>query len=183
MDISAWLLRYCTTILVEQETGAVMERIRVTRVKDVYETHQFLHQLKGILQDGQDADSSVRLVIIDALPPLFLPFLGESHNDGLGLMNHLVNTIKYLSLEYHVAFLVVNIALWSSNEEALENPREMSAGIRPALGHFWLHVPNTRLLIQKKTPPGDARTVTVTKSTSVALGRSCTVTISGKGVV
>jgi hypothetical protein len=59
-----------------------MERIRVTRIKDIYELFSFLHHLKTSLHHEQDGQHSVRIIILDSLPVLFFPFLGNNINDG-----------------------------------------------------------------------------------------------------
>lgn len=59
-----------------------MERIQVTRIKDIYELFSFLQHLKISLHHDQDGHHSVRIIILDSLPVLFFPFLGKNLNDG-----------------------------------------------------------------------------------------------------
>lgn len=71
-----------------------MERIQVTRVQDIYELFSFLQHLKTSLHHEQDGQHSIRIVLLDSLPVLFLPFLGNNLNDG--------KILPLFSLHYNV---------------------------------------------------------------------------------
>ncbi|XP_021916043.1 DNA repair protein RAD51 homolog 4 isoform X3 [Zootermopsis nevadensis] len=177
----------------DEVIGAVMERIRVTRIKDVYELFSFLQHLKTSLHHDQDGHHSVRIIILDSLPALFFPFLGKNLNDGLTLMNQMANTMKYIVTEYHVTFLVVNLAMQLLEEENVAGdgsneciPQDGNLVIcdtmKPALGKYWLDIPCTRLFIHKINST-ERRQIAVMKSTSLSTKKRCKVLINQKGVI
>ncbi|XP_068085617.1 DNA repair protein RAD51 homolog 4 isoform X2 [Anabrus simplex] len=172
----------------EELIGEVMEKIKVTRIQDVFQLFSFLHSLKERLQHEQDERSGVRLIIIDSLPTIFFPFLGETHSGGFGLMNHLASTMKYIAQEFHIAFLLVNFATrWhgdvapGDDDENDDGSSDVSETIKPTLGKYWLHVPSTRLFLEKKSK-SDEVVISVIKSTRIKVGKLCSVVISSRGV-
>jgi hypothetical protein len=112
---------------------------------------------------------------------------------GLGLMNHLANTMKYIVTECHVAFLVVNLAMQFLVEENVHAdvsneclPQDENLVIcdtmKPALGKYWLDVPCTRLFMHK-IDSSERRQITVMKSTSLSTRKYCKVLIHPTGVI
>ncbi|PNF36887.1 DNA repair protein RAD51-like protein 4 [Cryptotermes secundus] len=177
----------------DEVIGAVMERIQVTRIQDIYELFSFLQHLKTSLHHEQDGDHSVRIIFLDSLPVLLFPFLGNDLNDGLGLMNQLANTMKYIVTEFHITFIVVNLAMQFLEEENVPTvvsneclPRDenlvMCETVKPALGKYWLDVPCMRLFIHK-FDSSERREITVMKSTSLSTRKYCKVLIHPAGVI
>jgi hypothetical protein len=112
---------------------------------------------------------------------------------GLGLMNQLANTMKYIATEYHVTFLVVNLAMQLLEEENVAAdgsneylPQDRNLDIcdtmKPALGKYWVDVPCTRLFIHK-IDSSEIRQITVMKSTSLSTRKCCKVLIHKQGVI
>jgi RAD51-like protein 3 len=177
----------------DEVIGAVMERIRVTRVQDVYELFSFLQHLKTSFHHEQDGRHNIRIIVLDSLPVLFHPFLGNSLNDGRALMNQLASTMKYIVTEFHVTFLVVNLAVHFLEEENVptdvnneclsqEGNFVICETVKPALGKYWLDVPCTRLFIHK-IDSNDNRQITIMKSTYLSKRKCCKVTIQPQGVI
>ncbi|XP_049812665.1 DNA repair protein RAD51 homolog 4 [Schistocerca nitens] len=171
----------------DEEIGNIMNKVKVVNVRNIYQLFSFLHKWKEDLQEMR-GDYSIRLVIIDSLPPLFFNFYGEGHNDGLPQMNHLSNLIRHLAQEHHIAFLVVNLATQYFEADGLLSEGKIKnaceetknySNVKPALGKYWLHLPNTRLLVEKRPCSQEAQ-ITVTKSASIPLGRSCKVNLNGR---
>ncbi|KAJ9595701.1 hypothetical protein L9F63_013114 [Diploptera punctata] len=176
----------------DEVVGAVMERIKVTRINNIYEALSFLHHLKNNLQHEQDGQHSLRIVILDSISVLFFPFIGENFNEGLSLMQQLANIIKYIVTEYHLAFLIVNLATRIDDDAAAatgEGYCQLSnrgttviEGMRPAIGKSWLDVPCTRLMIHKINS-GEMRQITVVKSTYLPTEKQCKMEIKARGIV
>lgn len=112
---------------------------------------------------------------------------------GLALMNQLANTMKYIVTEFHITFLVVNLAMQFLEEEnvpaVVSNeclPHDENLVIcdtmKPALGKYWLDVPCTRLFIHK-VDSSERRQITVMKSTSLSTRKYCKVLIHPAGVI
>lgn len=198
-----------------------MERIRVTRVQDIYELFSFLQHLKTFFHQEQDGHHNIRIIILDSLPVLFLSFLGNNLNDGKihyyfhynsmssiflnflhilwylfsgwALMNQLANTVRYIVTEFHVTFVVVNLAVHFLEEENVPTDVDKESlsqdgnfvlceTVKPALGKYWLDVPCTRLFIHK-VDSNDSRQITVMKSTYLRTRKCCKVTIQPQGVI
>ncbi|PSN31350.1 hypothetical protein C0J52_18958 [Blattella germanica] len=145
--------------------GALMEKIQVTRIENIYELFSFLHHLKNTLQNEQDDQHSVRVIIIDSVSVLFFPFLGEKDNDATHWIED-DNTPVDKSLE-------------TSVQEENSNSTDV---MRPAIGKSWLDVPCTRLMINKPNSE-ETRQITVMKSTYLKTGKQCKVLINSKGIV
>lgn len=108
-------------------------------------------------------------------------------------MNQLANTMKYIVTEFHITFLVVNLAMQSLEEENVPAdvsneclPQDENLVIRdtvkPALGKYWLDVPSTRLFIHK-IDSSERRQITVMKSTSLSTRKYCKVLIHSAGII
>jgi len=108
-------------------------------------------------------------------------------------MNQLANTMKYIVMEYHVTFLVVNLAMQFLEEETVPAdgsseclPQDGNLFIcdtmKPALGKYWIDVPCTRLFICK-SDSSERRQIVVMKSTSLSTRKSCEVLVHPKGVI
>lgn len=108
-------------------------------------------------------------------------------------MNQLANTMRYIVTEFHITFLVVNLAMQFSEEENV--PADVSNEcllqdenlvicdtMKPALGKYWLDVPCTRLFIHK-TDLSEVRQITVMKSTSLSTRKYCKVLIHPAGII
>ncbi|XP_021916044.1 DNA repair protein RAD51 homolog 4 isoform X4 [Zootermopsis nevadensis] len=161
------------------------------RVQEVLESKGYHDETS--LHHDQDGHHSVRIIILDSLPALFFPFLGKNLNDGLTLMNQMANTMKYIVTEYHVTFLVVNLAMQLLEEENVAGdgsneciPQDGNLVIcdtmKPALGKYWLDIPCTRLFIHKINST-ERRQIAVMKSTSLSTKKRCKVLINQKGVI
>ncbi|XP_071446626.1 DNA repair protein RAD51 homolog 4 [Hetaerina americana] len=171
-----------------EKSGSSRERVEealqnviVTSVKSINELLSFLHYIKGSLNQDNIDGIWTRLIIIDSLPALFYQFIGEASNQGLGFMNNLAAILRCIAIENRLAFLLVNLAnKGSENEDELTDPtpRVITASftpitsLRPALGNYWFHVPNLRLLVRKNVTSNEVEVV-VTKSSYVQLGKRC----------
>ena len=106
-------------------------------------------------------------------------------------MQQIANVMKYIVKEYHVAFLIVNLAMRIDDDATAYSDgsyqiasREVNTvdSLRPAIGKSWLDVPCTRLMIHK-TNSGERRQIIVVKSTYLATQKHCQVDINEKGIV
>ncbi|KAJ1528869.1 hypothetical protein ONE63_007241 [Megalurothrips usitatus] len=115
-------------------------------------------------------------------------YMGNYKMDSLGLLNNLASLVKYIAHEHYVSILIINLAsIWVEEESAPLNddsqmePPVPHVDVKALLGKYWAHVPNTRLYIEQNGVP-NGRKVTVMKSTHLALGSSCIVSITSDGV-
>lgn len=94
--------------------------------------------------------------------------------------------IKCLAADFSITFCIVNIATPSSeiDNSSPEDCAELQSDIeeiRPMLGKYWLHMPNTRCFI-KKCMDNLSRTIKIVKSTHLQTGLLCSVKIGEFGV-
>lgn len=93
-----------------------------------------------------------------------------------------------MATEFHMLFIVVNLATNFVETEVCigeveEESRELSNEVRPLLGKYWLHSPNTRLLISRFNNEAPQRLIRVVKSTYLPVGANCVVCVNQLGVV
>ncbi|KAG8223945.1 hypothetical protein J437_LFUL003753 [Ladona fulva] len=170
-----------------QVIAQAMQNVIVTSVGNIYQLLSFLHHLKGNMNHDNTDEVCTRLIIIDSLPAIFYQFLGENSNDGLGLMNALVATLRNIAVENRIAFILVNLAKKGTDEDTDYSSKYYPVFmtrcqiLKPALGNYWLHVPNLRLYLHKSTC-GKESNIVITKSSSLPIGKHCKVKFSEKGV-
>ncbi|KAE8751054.1 hypothetical protein FOCC_FOCC002139 [Frankliniella occidentalis] len=170
----------------EEVVGSTMEKILVTRVHCYNELYNFLYHLKNELVREP---GTTRLVFIESLPAVFFQYMGANNLDSLGLLNSLASLIKYIAHEHFVAIVVINLAsMWVEEESAslVQNEDETAPSapiidVKPALGKYWAHVPNTRLYIEQ-CGNSTERKITVIKSTHLATGSFCKISVLSEGV-
>lgn len=121
-----------------------LQRLVFTPVFDVYQLMEALWNPNM---------SSYKLIIVDSLATLFMPILGGSSNDGdncfdsnllifssfnmlkaISLLNKVASDLKRIAVVHRCAVLVINHEAKQKSEEPI-----------PALGRYWLSVPNLRL--------------------------------------
>lgn len=169
----------------EEKIGRAMEKICVTRVHNFSDLYSCLYHIKNQLVAEP---ASIRVIVIESLPAVFLHFMGAHKMDGLGMLNCFASLVKYLAQEHHVCIIVVNLAsMWVEEESTplLTMDSESASAtpqveVKPVLGKYWNHVPNTRLYIQQCEPP-NLRKISVLKSSHLPPG-NCTVSLSIHGV-
>ena len=101
----------------------------------------------------------LRLIIIDSLPCTILNSIDRIENNAS--LNHLVNIMRYVAIEHHIVFLVVNlIVTWNENDgrDTVE---------KPLCGKYWSTVPNTRIKIEKVESSGMYKVVIQNSDTLV----------------
>ncbi|XP_034239331.1 DNA repair protein RAD51 homolog 4 [Thrips palmi] len=169
----------------EEVIGNTMEKILVTRVNTFSELYSFLYHLKNQLVREP---GSIRMIIIESLPAIFLQYMGSNKMDSLGLLNSLASLMNYIAHEHYVSILVVNLASkWVEEEAApLSGEGDVSSpvpqvDIKPILGKYWTHIPSSRLYIER-CEQSNERKISVIKSTYLALGKFCMVSVTGNGV-
>lgn len=164
---------------------AILEHVVVIKVKNIYQLLLFLNNLKTVL--SRRNTRLCRLIIVDSIPVFYFPFIGGANTEGLGFLNSVMTTMKYISTKYFVIFCVVNIATLykegdnSGTEDCLELQTDTEE-VRPMLGKYWLHTPSTRCLIQKCIDNLSRRTIKIVKSTHLQTGVLCTVEVSDLGI-
>lgn len=156
-----------------------MERIRITSARDPNKLLGILRHMINILK--QENDIRTRALIIDSLPGIIFKFSKEPEVNFI--LNHLSNLCRFIANEFYIPIIMVNlITQWTP-------PNDKSSGsatkgtqtlINPTLGKYWLHIPNTRLLVEKLN--NDYRKITVWKSFQIKMDSVCSVKLSEAGV-
>lgn len=158
-----------------KETGRVLNNIKVTQVKNVYELISILHQLSKILKN----ESDTKLLVIDSLSTLFL--VSTKNPEATHFLNNLQNVLRFITNEYNVPVITTNLVTrWSEEIGSLFKDDRNSTVFKPTLGKYWFHIPNTRLLIEKVKR--EERKISVWQSSDLKVGINCNVNIICAGV-
>lgn len=173
-----------------RDVNVLMLKIKICRIKNAYELLSLLHKINQELKINKDENQGFRLIIIDSLTALFHHFLGELHNEGLCLLNNIANILNYIATDFHIIILVTNLVTsWTleSNFNVVaeeENSFSLETQItkQPALGKYWAHVPNTRIMMQKLNI-GNEYLLTILKSSNEPVGKTIKVSICNEGLV
>ena len=155
-----------------------MIKIKLTQVKNINELLTVLHHLTRTLKSSEN-ESNTELLVIDSLPALFLA--SNSSHDTTYSLSHLRNMCRFITSEYNVSIIATNLVTQWQEEPGIvfKEGRNLKA-LKPSLGKFWLHVPNTRLLIEQEQ--NEERKITVWKSFDLQAGTSCVVKITDVGI-
>lgn len=156
-----------------------MERIRITSPRDPNELLGILRHTISILK--QENDIRTRALIIDSLPGIIFKFSKEPEINFI--LNHLSNLCRFLANEFYIPIVMVNlITQWtpSNNKSSGSATKGIQTLVNPTLGKYWLHIPNTRLLVEKLN--NDYRKITVWKSFQIKMDSVCSVKLSEAGV-
>ncbi|KAF2882983.1 hypothetical protein ILUMI_23211 [Ignelater luminosus] len=154
------------------QIGNIMSRILVKQINTKYELLNCLYSIQKEIDEGL----TLRLIIIDSLPPLF--YQTEESAKNYGVMNQFVNIMRFLAREYHLAFIVTNcITIWYEGDFSMEKAITEKLG----LGRYWLSIANFRIMI-KQTQEICKYGLNIVKSNKLPKGVNCTVNINDSGM-
>ncbi|XP_015599093.1 DNA repair protein RAD51 homolog 4 [Cephus cinctus] len=162
----------------DAEIGEAMDRIKVTRVKNVCELFNILYHLNSSLKTSNDSYPT-KLVIIDSVAAIFLQL--PTVQEMASALNNLSNISRCLANSFHIPLITVNLISRWREVDGFAASNENPIVIKPSLGKYWLHVPNTRLMIQKEEK--EFRKISVWKSFQLKLNSFCIVNITTAGVI
>ncbi|XP_060875683.1 DNA repair protein RAD51 homolog 4 isoform X1 [Metopolophium dirhodum] len=145
------------------EINDILKKIYVYSVIDIYNLITCLHGLKEKLDP---------IIIIDSLPALYLSFIGFYKNDGLCYINHISSVLKYLCNK-NATILVTNLAVKNC---------DFTNDFKPAIGKYWFHIPNTRLMITTIINQQQQMCINIPKSVYIPLDNKCILSINDYGV-
>ncbi|XP_034182187.1 rad51 recombinase D [Osmia lignaria lignaria] len=164
----------------KQVRDEVMNRIKVCCIYKLSQLLKILRLLTIALKE-EKAEYRTRIIIIDSLPGIIFKF--SKSNETTIALNHVANMCHFIANEFHLSIITVNvITQWnyevgSTSTDSGGNCNEVT----PALGKYWSHVPNTRLLIEKIGFEG--RKISVWKSFQLEPNLSCILTINDSGIL
>ncbi|KOX76598.1 DNA repair protein RAD51 like protein 4 [Melipona quadrifasciata] len=163
----------------KQVIDEVMDRIKVCCV---YSTHQLFKVLYWLIDSLKEevVGCRTRIIIIDSLPGVI--FKSSKDKKITITLNHLANVCHYIAKEYYLSIVTVNlIGEWSSAIQEGPTCSKKNCNVRPTLGKYWLHIPNTRLLLEK-IGVGN-RKLSIWNSFQLEANLACTLTISDSGTL
>ncbi|KAF3424689.1 hypothetical protein E2986_04795 [Frieseomelitta varia] len=164
----------------KQVIDEVMDHIKVCCVYSIHQLFKVLYWLIDSLKK-EDEGCRTRIIIIDSLPGVI--FKSSKDNEITITLNHLANVCHYIAKEYYLSIVTVNlITEWSSViQEGPSTSRKENCDVIPTLGKYWLHVPNTRLLLEK-IGVGN-RKLSIWNSFQLEADLACTLTINDSGIL
>ncbi|BES95597.1 Rad51 [Nesidiocoris tenuis] len=165
------------------EKAAILSRVMVTRPDTIYSLISTLHGLQGI----QKREKRIKILIIDSVVDLYYPFLNDQDNDGLGLLSHIASLSHHLSTAYKLAVLFVNLGTRRNvfKEESHQDDSSLDTHdfLTPSLGKVWIGVPQTRLILSRKSSNNPVRSLTVHRSLTISKESKSKVYILPDGTV
>ena len=151
-----------------------MHSIKVSRVTNINELLTLLYSLTNSLKSNPTS-----VIIIDSLPAIVLK--SSKNNTATINLNQLSNVCKFLIKECQQIMIITNIiSQWSEVDGFVLDQETKPVTIKPTLGKYWLHVPDTRLLMEQLE--NEERKISVWKSTVLKSQTFCTVNITEAGV-
>ncbi|XP_015174159.1 PREDICTED: DNA repair protein RAD51 homolog 4-like [Polistes dominula] len=171
------ILRYRTKS--KEEINKAMEQIKITLVRDYNKLLVILQCMINILK--QESDIRTRALIIDSLPGVI--FKSSKEPEMNFILNRLSNLCRFIANEFNIPIIIVNlITYWTqpNDKSSGSSTKETQTLINPTLGKYWLHIPNTRLLIEKLND--NYRRISVWKSFQIKMDSICNVKLNDAGV-
>lgn len=104
---------------------------------------------------------------------------------GLCYMNHICSILKFLCKK-NAIILIINLAVKNCNfinktNEEVPNQNLGQLDFKPAIGKYWIHIPNTRLMLTTMINKHQI-SVHITKSVYIPLNEKCILNIDDSGV-
>ncbi|VVC26636.1 Hypothetical protein CINCED_3A016405 [Cinara cedri] len=159
-----------------QEINSILRKVHVYSVFDLYSLITCLYSLK---------EKSKPVIFIDSLPALYLSFVCVNNNDGLCYMNHICSVLKYLSKQ-NATIIVTNLAIKHSNFTKKRNANSINQeqfDFKPTIGKYWIHIPNTRLMLTTEINREQKMCITIGKSVHIPINEKCILNIDDCGVL
>ncbi|KAK2581172.1 hypothetical protein KPH14_007979 [Odynerus spinipes] len=164
----------------EKEIEKAMEQIRITSARNPYQLISILQHMTNVLK--LENDFHTRALIIDSLPGIIFKFSKDPEFNFI--LNRLSSLCRFIANEFYIPIVIVNlITQWSSSCDKgnAHSKEEAQKVVKPTLGKYWLHVPSTRLLIEKLN--NDYRKVTIWKSYQMKMDSACNVKLAAAGII
>ncbi|XP_066901980.1 DNA repair protein RAD51 homolog 4 [Halyomorpha halys] len=164
--------------LKDEEMDDILDHINVYSSQNIYELISVLEKIHTNLKRGIKGKD--KLLIIDSITVPYLPFIGIPSSKGISLLNYISAKLKQMATEHNIVVVLTNLGvIFNENEE--DHVGSNIQEVKPLMGKYWQHIPNTRIII---TRDADAikRRMIVQKSDYLAVNTSTTITISRTGV-
>lgn len=158
----------------------MMNQIRVNRATNINELSSVLYDLtRSLKSDDEENERPTKLLIIDSLPAIILA--SSDSSESFCQLNNLAGVSRFIANECSLPIVTVNlISEWRDTVGLGKSVVEKPATVKPNLGKFWLHVPNTRLIMEKLEH--EERKISVWKSAGLRADTSCTLRFGQSGV-
>ncbi|XP_045445804.1 DNA repair protein RAD51 homolog 4 [Melitaea cinxia] len=138
-----------------KEMAKIMLKIRVVRIWSMEDLIILLENIKsGVLKI-----ENLSLIIVDSLPCLLFQHFGDDNKIGLTFLNRVVNNSRYISKEYQIGIIYVNIQTrWVDQDVSDPEEIESTATVKDntytekrnrCLGKYWQTIPALLLVIEK----------------------------------
>ncbi|XP_050535340.1 DNA repair protein RAD51 homolog 4-like [Daktulosphaira vitifoliae] len=155
------------------QENTILKKVIIYSISDVYNLFNCLHNLKPNPED---------IIIIDSITVPYLSFVGSSKNEGLCYISHISSVLHHLT-QKNVTIIITNLAVKQSdyfNDEPTKTSTENNE-FKPAIGKYWLHIPNTRLMLS--CLPQNKISINISKSVYLPLNKNCNIKIYNGGIL
>jgi len=147
--------------------ASALSKMLLSEPRNPYTLITALHELAK-----ETNKKSLRLLIIDSLAALFIPLSGD-HTESVGLLSTVSSFLQFIANEYCLPVIVTNLTTkWHGPDT---DPVQ-----KASLGRYWEHIPSTRISMSQLS--GNDILLTITKSSMLPIGPSCTLKVYESGV-
>nr|XP_026501683.1 DNA repair protein RAD51 homolog 4 [Vanessa tameamea] len=178
--------------LSHKDMAVILLKIRVVYIWNIEELIRLLENIKkGVLKI-----ENLSMIIIDSLPCLMFQHFGDNNNMGLTFLNRVINYSRYLSKEFQIGFIFVNIQTrWIDQDITDPEDTESACSIKDltynekrtrCLGKYWKTIPALVIVLEKlKLETNSCVTikVLVTHHINPSAIKSCFINVSAQGVI
>eukprot|EP00033_Pygsuia_biforma_P002236 GCRY01002476.1.p1 GENE.GCRY01002476.1~~GCRY01002476.1.p1 ORF type:complete len:308 (+),score=37.35 GCRY01002476.1:127-1050(+) len=129
-------------VLIEQ-----LQRIHVVKLRNIFQTLNYLHSLITGLSCNRNFFAAVRILTVDSIFCLLSPILGPDPH-GHTLMMILASYLKYIARVHDIAVVLTNNVAILPGSRSTRSP---ALHQRPALGDSWTPIPTVSIGLTRTT--------------------------------
>ncbi|KAL5290330.1 RAD51D family protein [Megaselia abdita] len=160
----------------DEDIQRIMERIVVEKVPTLNDLIEILEDLFEFLRK-----SNVKLLVLDSMSAIWFANL-FSYKRTVKKIAQVVSLLRKLAHDFSLIVITINIFI-DGFQEAKDNTSEAivqnssSTKSKPAMGKYWLTVPNTRLGVEKTATDSELK-VSILKSNIYSSDEFCFINFS-----
>ncbi|KAG2147684.1 P-loop containing nucleoside triphosphate hydrolase protein [Suillus clintonianus] len=143
VEKTAELVRHCDLAV----SVNVLERLQVSLGFSIEEVHGVLGALRISLSSSRTVGPTIRLVVLDSITPLLLPFLSAVSSQGHAMMTTFMRQLRELAQTFGITIIVIN---GTSAAAPFNQSSAFASTIRkPALGPSFTFMTDCTLWLSK----------------------------------
>lgn len=127
--------------------AVMLSRIQFVPAADCFELLGLLEQTRSSLVRAHTRRArELRMIVIDSIAAVVSPIIGIPGGRGHAILSELSFMLKSLARRHNIAVIV-------TNNVVANRVSDVRSDVQPALGEFWSHVPDTRIVLREASDP------------------------------